>query len=632
MKEILLAIKIDQTFSKDKILELYLNKVYFGNRAYGIGAAAEVYYGKKPAQLTLPQMAMLAGLPQAPSRNNPLRRPKAALKRRNHVLARMLEVGFIDKVSYQRAIKAPITAKYHGRHVQLHAPYVAEMTRLALLQEYGEEVYEKGLTVYTTIESDKQNAANQSLRRGLMAYSKRHGYIKPKQHLGWPQLSSKAQWLAELNKLHPIDDVYPAVVAELDYQSVYAMMADQKTIKINWDGLQWAAPRLADGYRGQLPKRASNIVKPGDVIWIKRDNDNQWHLCQIPQVQGALVALNPQNGAIAALAGGFDYQFSHFNRAIQAQRQPGSAFKPFIYSAALAKGYTLASLINDAPVVMQDSGENMLWRPSNDTRRFYGPTRLRVGLTKSRNLVSIRLLRGMTVPFAIEYIRRFGFNIHKMPHTLSLALGSGVVTPMQLALGYSVFANGGYRVRPYYIARITNQDDELIYQAASPMPQQVLTPQNAYLMTQVMHDVIQHGTGRAAKVLGRADLSGKTGTTNDKVDAWFSGFNSDLVATVWVGFDESTRSLHEYGAQAALPIWIDFMRNALKNQPEKTMAEPADIVSVRIDPKTGLLAHPDQSDAIFELFRAAHQPHDIAPDANTKPQTVYGDSDDQPLF
>ncbi len=520
IKEILLAIKIDKALSKQKILELYLNKVYFGNRAYGVSAAAHVYYGKPLDQLTLPQMAMIAGLPQAPSRNNPLNNPKNALDRRNHVLKRMWDVGYINKATYESAIQAPLTAKYHEDRVRLEAPYVAEMVREVMVMMYGPRAYDSGLKVYTTITSPLQNDAVAALQSGLTAYSVRHGM-------------------------------------------------------------------------------------PQNVI---------------PKVQGAMVVLNPNNGAILALQGGYDFQLSAFNRVLQAERQPGSSFKPFLYSAAFAKGFTLASTINDAPIMIRDSGENAWWRPENDTDQFYGPTRLRVAFAESRNLVAIRLLAAIGIPYALDYIQRFGLDPATLPHSLSLALGSGVLTPMQLATGYAIFANGGYHVTPYFIEKIVDENNKIIYQANPQPGPAVITPQNAYLMTQAMRAVIQSGTGTAAKVLNRHDLAGKTGTTNNKVDAWFSGFNSNLLATVWVGFDDSQDSLHEFGAQAALPIWIQFMKAALMNQPEATMLQPADIVTARIDPQTGLLASPGEKNAIFEVFQKGDMPHQLAHNATTAEQ------------
>lgn len=626
INEILLALKINRELPKEKILELYLNKVYFGNRAYGVAAAAKVYYGKTLKQLTLPQMAMLAGLPQAPSRNNPLNNRSAALKRRNHVLWRMWDVGFIDKKAYEKAIKAPVTARYHGRHVEMYAPYVAEMVRQVMVSEYGRRAYDLGLNIHTTINSTLQYDAQRAMRKGLISYSQRHGYIGPITNLGAPQPKYYPTWERWLSRVRSLAGLTPAIVVEVDEQDVQILLASGAIVPISWEGLSWARLRKKDRLLGPTPKRASDILSAGDVIWAELTPDGQWQLSQIPKVQGAIVSLNVQDGAILAVVGGFDYRLSNYNRATQAARQPGSNFKPFIYSAALAKGYTLATIINDAPIVIYDTGENQLWRPNNSDKQFHGPTRLRVGLMKSRNIVSIRLLKRIGIDYTLKYIRRFGLDPDRLPHSLSLALGSGEVTPLKIAVGYSVFANGGYRVVPYYIQKITDQYHRVLYQAAPmhacqacitnaqpatatlPMPiaPQVITPQNAYLMTSALKSVIQQGTGRGALVLKRNDLAGKTGTTNEQVDAWFTGFNHKIVTTVWVGYD-SLASLKEYGAQAALPIWVDYMRLALAKMPEQNMPVPPDIVTVRINPYTGTPASPSQR-AIFEKFRAQYQP------------------------
>ena len=502
IKEMLLAIKIDQAFSKEKILELYLNKVYFGNRAYGVVAAAQVYYGKKLDQLTLPEIAMLAGLPQAPSRSNPLRNEKSAIERRDHVLKRMWEVGYISQGTYKKATQASNTARYHGQNIQLNAPYVAEMVRQSLVMMYGPRVYDAGLRVTTTLRSDLQTAAVTALQTGLVNFAKQRGML--------------------------------------------------------------ATP---------------------------------------PKIQGAIIALDPKTGAILALQGGYDFNQSAFNRVTQAQRQPGSAFKPFLYSAALAKGLTLATIINDAPIIMRDTGENAWWRPENDTKKFYGPTRLRVALARSRNLVSIRLLSTIGIPYALDYLQRFGFDPDKLPHQLSLALGSGVVTPMQMANAFSVFANGGYHIKPYFIQKIAYDHDEVLYEATpQKLETPVITPQNAYLMTQAMQEVMRSGTGSAASVLKRNDLAGKTGTTNNQIDAWFAGFNSNMLAVVWTGYDDSARSLHAHGAQIALPIWIQFMKTALANQPSASMPQPPGVVTVKINSTTGFIANANDPSAIFEVF------------------------------
>ncbi len=629
-REILLALKIDHEFSKDDVLQLYLNKVYFGQSAYGVAAAANVYYGKSLDQLNLAQIAMISGLPQAPSRDNPITNPNMAMQRRNHVLERLLERGDISQAAYIEAIKQPITASYHVLQPMVNAPYVAEMVRKDLFNQFGNNIYDRGLKVYTTINSRLQTIANQSLHDGLLDYSKRHGYIGPENNFG--SISNVANWPAKLKKIPVISGLMLAAVTDVQDKSVTALLANGDVIKIKWPGLVWAKQRLADGYVNAEPKNAQKILKIGDVIRVQNVNNN-WELNQVPEANGALIAINPQDGAILSLNGGFSFQQSNFNCAIQASRQPGSSFKPFIYSAALEKGYTLASIINDAPVVMADSGANVLWRPENATKKFYGPTRLRDALTKSRNLVSIRLLQDIGIPYTIDYVQRFGFNPKNLPTSLSLALGTAVTTPLELTAAYAIFANGGYRVQPFLIDHIVNEQGETIYQAqpdvAPPAGNatQVISPENAYLITDALKNVIRHGTGRRALVLRRSDLAGKTGTTNQQMDAWFAGFNGNIVATVWMGFNKP-QSLYEYGEQAALPIWIDFMGKALEHTPENNMPRPSDIITVRIDPKSGLLAYPGQKDAIFESFRKEYVPTETAenPSPNIGQNSVNNDN------
>lgn len=631
-KEILLALKINQELSKEKILELYLNQIYLGQRAYGVASAAQVYYGKTLNELTLPEMAMIAGLPQAPSRDNPISYPQGAMERRNHVLERMLEQGYIHKKDYLHAIAAPNTASYHGQRIAVEAPYVAEMVRTAMYAQYGEAAYTSGYEVYTTLNSSLQTYADQALRNGLLAYDRRHGYRGPEQNLG-SQIDIHA-WTEELEQLPVFNHLKPAAVIRVDSDSATALLANGETIQIPWSGMSWARRYLDNQYVGPAPNQPSDVVKIGDVIRVQLVS-GQWQLAEVPKVQGAIVVLNPKDGSVLALCGGFSFAQSHFNRVIQALRQPGSNFKPFIYSAALDKGFTLASIINDAPIVQGNYSDDSIWRPVNDTLKFYGPTRLRVGLIESRNLVSIRLLQSMGIRYALDYVSRFGFDSSKLPHTLSLALGSGSVTPLQIVNGYAVFANGGYRVTPYLIDHVEDAEDKIIYKAHLPVvcenncaPHQlqaprVITPQNTYLITSALQDVIRKGTGEGALVLKRQDVAGKTGTTNEQMDAWFSGFNSDLVATVWVGFD-SPESLYEYGAQAAIPIWVQFMQNALQGKPEDSMPQPPGIINVRIDPNSGALASPDQQNAIFELFSQQTAP---TTQAQANPTQPTGDAD-----
>lgn len=634
LKEILLAIKIDNELSKEKIISLYLNKIYLGNRAYGVGAAAHVYYGKNLSELTLAQMAMIAGLPKAPSTLNPLRNPEAAIKRRNHVLNRMLEQNYITEAEYEEAVSHPLTAKYHQPPITVSAPYVAEMVRNLMLEQFGEEAYTSGLNVYTTIHSHAINAANSAVRNALIAYDIRHGYRGAVTNWGTPNLADLETWLTKLKQYPTVNQLAPAAVVKVDANAIAVIKEDGNIVTIDWDGLKWARRSLANGkYRSKAPLSAADVASLGDVIYIDALGQDRYRLAQVPEVEIALVAMNPQSGAIEALVGGFDFNSSNFNRVTQAKRQPGSSFKPFIYSAALNKGYTLASLINDAPIVINDPTTTSHWRPQNVNQRFYGPTRLRVGLTKSRNLVSIRLLEAVGVNYTVNYLKNYGFDLQDMPRNLSLALGSAAVTPLEMARAYSIVANGGFKVTPYLVNYITNDKNEVIYQAKPKLAcepcivhdketfleatqistdtyaEQAISPQVAYLMNSALKDVITHGTGRGVRQAGltRTDLAGKTGTTNDQKDAWFTGFNSDIVTIVWLGYDQP-RSLHEYAANAALPGWTEFMKNALANKPEHHMPQPPGIVSVRINTETGKLASHWDQNSVFEYFTESTVP------------------------
>lgn len=623
INEILLAIKIESLLSKNEILELYLNQVFFGYRAYGVAAAAEVYYGKTLDELNLAEAAMIAGIPKAPSTINPLANPTAAKARRNHVLERMLSVGFITPSEYETAKQTSIETKYHGRAIEVSAPYVAEMVRQELAETLGNDVYTTGLQVYTTIDSHLQTLANQSLRQGIMAYDKRHGYRKPKKMLS----TSAENWPKELSAIQTSGDLIPAAVTKVAHQSIDFILANGQTGTINWDGLSWAKPALSNGRFGHPPKTAAQVASQGQVIYITQQEDGAWQLDQMPEVEGAFVALNPNDGAVLALTGGFDFNRSKFNRVTQAELQPGSNFKPFVYTAALDKGFTTASIINDAPVVLPDTSQEKLWRPQNENRQFNGPTRFREGLVRSRNLVSIRVLQTIGIPYTIDYLKRFGFDTKKIPQGPSLALGTANLTPLAVAQGYSVFANGGFRVKPFFIDRIENVNGDVIFKEAPsiacdfcPPPQapRVIEAQTIYIIDDMLKDVIQRGTGRGAKRLGRQDIAGKTGTTNNHMDAWFSGYNRDIVATVWVGFD-SPQSLNEYAANVALPIWTNFMEIALKDLPERHLAEPPGIITVRIDAETGLLARPEQIQSIFEIFREDNMPMQYAPNQTYNP-------------
>ena len=713
LNEIFLAFKIEGFLSKEEILSLYLNKIYLGKRAYGFSAASQVYYGKEISQLSVPEFAMVAGLPKAPSSYNPINNPERALIRRNYVLGRMRILDFINEDVYQESLAAPDFAKVHGQDIELEAPYIAEMVRNEVVTRYGADAYTGGYSVYTTVNADRQRAANKALRNALLGYDRRHGY---RGHLGFfdlnpvetensqekksekeisqlevvesavitqPQIQELDEfvvWRKELNKISTFGNLIPSLVFQVNEKEAYAYTAENKVVYLPWEHIEWARTYVDDNKVEAELTSAHERLKEGDIIYtVPSAKPGCSWLAQKPTVGGALVSLSPEDGAVEALNGGYDYYESKFNRSIQAQRQPGSSFKPFIYTAALDKGYTAASIIADAPVVFDAPGLEDTWRPENYSGKFYGDTRLRQALIKSRNLVSIRLLRDIGIGYAIRYIKRFGFTRKMLPRDLSLALGSGSLTPFDLANGYAVFANGGYRVKPYFIDYIVGAKDKIVFMeqpeqvcracrkddlneeldetkqkegepqnkevkqavAAPPLPalpadlsesflslmdeeerlqvqqgpaslklaEQILSPQTSFLINTMMRDVIRFGTGRRALVIGRKDLAGKTGTTNDQRDAWFTGFNAELATIAWVGFD-NPRPLgeRETGARAALPMWVDYMRDALSGVEEKELEQPPGLVSVRIDPKTGQLANSTTQDAIFEFFLSDQVP------------------------
>lgn len=613
IREILLAIKIENGLSKDKILELYLNKVFFGKRSYGVEAAAQTYYGKHVNELTLDQMAMIAGIPQAPSRLNPLADKDAALKRRNHVLSRMHEEGYIDDEAYHHAVKAPLNASYHQPSSEMSAPYVAELARAQLEQMYGDSIYTDGFKVYTTVTSKLQNEANKAVSDGLLAYDQRHGYRGPIKNLGVPTLENLPEWQKDLAEMPMVNTLEPVAVIEINAKTITVLRKNGDFTIIPWSGLSWARKQIDSDYLGPLPKKPEQIVQPGDLILISQNGKN-FALAQDPVAEAGLISLDPKNGAILAMVGGFDYNTSKFNRITHAQRQPGSSFKPFVYSAALDKGFTLSTIINDAPIVVENPYDNSLWRPQNTSRKFYGPTRIRTAIIKSRNLVSIRLLDLMGLSYTLSYLQKFGFTSSQLPKGLSLALGTGLVTPLQMAQGFSVFANSGFKVAPYLIDSIHNSQDQVIYQAKplvacenngcpadAVKAQRVVSQQNAFLISTALQDVIKHGTGKRALELERSDIAGKTGTTQNEVDAWFAGYSPDIVTITWMGFDKP-QSLHEYGSKAALPIWMDFMGVALKGIPERSIEQPEGVVSMRISLTTGKQTSAHDSNSMFEYF------------------------------
>lgn len=617
IKEIMLALKIEKRYSKQQILELYLNKIYMGQRAYGVAAAAQAYYGRDLAELELHQRAMIAGLPKAPSVFNPIAAPERALERRNYVLRRMLELQYISSTDYNQALSKPDDSSLQTVNVELNAPYVAEMVRQEMVGKYGEEAYTLGLKVRTTIISQLQISADHALQQALHQYDERHGYR------GFPHKNTAKNPVAPSNS---VGDTRQAVVTALSGSEVTARLYDGKIISIPWQNNPWA-----ESFRQNNGNRV--FLKANDIITVRQLNDQSWGLTQIPAAEAAFVALNSNNGAVLALCGGFDFLQSKYNRAIQAKRQPGSGFKPIIYTAALEKGFTPASIINDAPIVIEDPSQENDWRPENYTRHFLGPTPLRVALRESINLVSIRLLQEVGIAQTIETAMRFGFDREQLPGTMSLALGSGYAAPLKMAEAYAVFANGGFAVKPYFIERIEDHGGAALFEAkpetaCTDCPEQntpqtgraprVISAKINFLMNSLLRDVVQRGTATQAKQLGRSDLAGKTGTTNDMRDAWFNGFAADIVASAWLGFDNSAPlGKGETGGKAALPMWIEFMKTALRDAPEKPLTPPEGIVQAYINPEDGLLINPNSKNGIWEYFS-----EETVPTAYSSPQRL----------
>jgi len=697
IREIFIALHIEQLLSKDEILELYLNKISLGYRSFGVGSAAQVYYGKSVDELTLPEMAVIAGLPKAPSRLNPIRSPQRAKARRNIVLGRMLSMGYISQQEHDNAAAHPITAKFHGAEIELTAPYIAEMARLEIVKRFGDTVGTQGLNIYTTLTSKHQNAAAQALKNNLLAYDHRHGFR-----------GAVASWLTEDGKLLANDELLeklkalpgyetllPAVVTKVEDKQVAIISKLHNNAVIEWDGMKWARQFKSDKYQGKVPKNASDILKIGDLIWVElleseekdktkvsKDQPELVHykLSQLPEAGGALVSLDPHDGAIMSLVGGFSYRQSKFNRVTQAKRQVGSNIKPFIYSAAIDNGLTLASIVNDAPINQWDESLGVAWRPKNSPPVYNGPIRVRQALAQSKNVVSVRLLRSVGITKVIQQLNKFGFDTSQLPHNDSLALGSASMTPIEVVTAFAVLANGGYKVEPYFIERVEDSYGQVLYQAepyltclsckkttvktlsiqellaipGDPLLQcflpiqpnykqaeRVISSQTAFLISEAMKSAIWgggnrdegtywNGTGwRAARELQRHDISGKTGTTNDSKDAWFSGFNPNLVATSWVGFDNFERTLGrtsnntnikgaqitggEFGGKTALPAWNSYMKVALQDDKEKGRRVPAKIATVRIDKKTGLLSRAGGVSSRFEYFKQGTQPKEYAP-------------------
>lgn len=634
MREALLAFRLERVLSKDQILELYLNKIFLGHRAYGFAAAAKVYYGKSLQELELPEIAMLAGLPKAPSRDNPLTNRERAKERRNYVLRRMRSLGYLNAEQLEQAAASPLTASKHSVPVEVEAPYVAEMVREYMLGRFGEEAYWRGFNVYTTIVDEYQLAAHEALRQGLKAYDRRHGFRGPVGRREIDGSTTQKQLDEFLSEVPASGELIPAIVVSVKDDAATLYTDGREVITVALEGMAWARPYVSVDNVGAKPKTVSDTLGVGDIVYVEQQ-EKQWQLAQLPEVAGGLVSLRPKDGAILALTGGFDFYLSKFNRIMQAERQPGSNIKPFIYSAALNHGFTPATLVSGAPIVVEDASLDTVWRPENYSRKFFGPTRLRKALSLSLNLVSVRILRAMGVEAALRHLGRFGFDPSTLPRGLSLALGSGTVKPINLIRAYAVFANGGFRVEPYFIRWIENQYGEIVEQAAPAiacnacvpdldtgmgaqggrdrLAPRVLDAGNHFLITDMLHQVIRSGTGRRALQLGRSDLAGKTGTTNDFRDAWFSGFNQDIVTTVWVGFDDSsTLGRTEAGSKAALPIWIDYMKVALQNTDQHQLGQPDNVVARYVDEDSGEVVAEGDPNGIREYFLASNAPAPVA--------------------
>ncbi len=645
--EILLALEIERALTKQEILELYVNRVFLGHRAYGFEAAAQTYYGKPLAELTVAQHAMLAGIPKAPSRNNPLSNPERAKIRRDWILGRMASLDMIPPQVRDAARLTPVSATYHGLQVEVDADYVAEMVRKEMLDRFGNGAYNDGYVVHTTVDGAAQIAARRALIDGLMTYDKRHGWRGPERRLppgeGETAAETRQRWTAALDDMPVIADLAPAVVIAIDLQGANVIDKSGQQHRLQWpDALDGVRRYLTEDRTNPPEKRTADLLAVGDLIRVDRDGESgRWTLAQVPRAQGALVAVDPGDGAIRALVGGMGFELSKFNRVTQARRQPGSNFKAFLYAAALENGITPATLINDAPIVLDNLSSDEIWRPENDSGRFYGPTRVRNALTFSRNLVSIRVLQRLGLDRFIDYVDRIGFDTSGMSRNLTLALGTHAYTPLEIATGYAAIANGGFQVTPYLISRIEDAKGSIVFEAepltacsecgktpadeggeilrmedllapaeetGPPLAPRVMDERATFIVTSMLKDVIRRGTGRRARVLERGDIAGKTGTTNGPRDAWFSGFSPELVTTAWVGFDDySLLGRREFGGTAALPIWIDFMRETLPpEQPPAVM--PGGVVRLRIDGETGRRVAGAPEGSFFEYFFEEFQP------------------------
>lgn len=606
LKEVMLAFKLEATLSKEEILNLYINKIFLGHRSYGFAAAANVYYGKEIDELTIAEHAMLAGLPKAPSRHNPISNPKRAETRRNYVLKRLLDNEWISDEQYQTSIKQPITAERQKNTFAVAAPYVAEISRQFVLEMFGEKAYSDGFNIYTNIKSEYQAAANSALRTGLLSYDKRHGYRGATASL---KDSENTQWLKELANFQASGNITPVVINSVTKTVLSVQDKYENSYSIKLEDSLWARKQVSRENVGRKPSDFTKLFTSGDVIYIEpsNENPNAWRLSQLPEVQGTLVSTDSKSGNVVALAGGFDFYFNNFNRAIQARRQPGSSLKPFIYAAALQQGYQPSTKISGAPIVIEDKSQGTVWRPENYSKKIHPPTTIRRALAKSMNLVSIRLLRATGVDYNLEYINKFGIPKNRLSKSLSLALGTGNVTPIELNTAFAVLANTGHYRAPSFINRIESRSGEIVYkqpiqqfcercEKADNTAPRVMDRSTNFIANDMLRDVVRYGTARKAQKLNRNDLAGKTGTTNDYVDAWFNGYGGGLVTTAWVGFDQPQTLGHgEAGGRAALPIWIDYMEVALKGRKETVFTKPDNVkqfISTETNRTEYSLTHP----------------------------------------
>ncbi len=636
INEALLAIKIEHALSKDEILELYLNHIFLGQRAYGFAAAAQIYFGKPLKNLSLAEAAMLAGLPKAPSAYNPVVNPARAQARQRYVLRRMLELGYITQAEYDQAIRERLRIRHSAQDFEVPADHVAEMVRQYMYERYGEKIYVTGMRVYTTIRREEQQAAADAVLRGLVAFNRRRGYAGPESHMELPaDPQAAADYLdSHLPDLREVGGMLPAVVLAMDKKRILARLASGEEIELGTSELKFAQRFLA----ADAP--AKKRLRRGSVIRVVRLDGGTWQLTYLPQVEAALVALSPQDGAVRALVGGFDFSRNQFNRITQAWRQPGSSFKPFVYSAALDRGLTPATVLEDAPIHLDpfETG-GVLWEPKNFDGVMEGPMTLRDALRKSKNLVSIRVLQSVGIDAARAHVARFGFDMTRIPPYLTMALGAGEVTPLAMAAAYSAFANGGLLVRPYLITRITDNAGRTLEAFQAPAAQRILDARNAFIMTTMLQDVVRRGTATAAMRLNRSDLAGKTGTTNDHRDAWFAGYNPHRVAVAWVGYDQPRpMGGGETGSVAALPIWMAYMGRVLRDVPDQPYTMPPGIVTLPIDPRTGRVLREGSGgmmEYFYEEFVPAPQPEaeavaeaSAAPIVESQPEPAvrnYGD-------